>query len=151
MRIVPNRLCACTHATDSLTSPARIIANRICCHLSKGVGQRICVIPKKIEHEKEKQTKTRACSSVLGVRVKIGRRRIQGQRHCVYVRTHVRMRARTHKRTHCAPSFVAFFDTHFCTINGFRFGICVHLFTTLMPVPRADAGGLMIHLVFFCS
>lgn len=34
-------------------------------------------------------------------------------------------------------------------MSGFRFGICDQLFTTLIPVPRADAGGLMIHLVFF--
>lgn len=36
-----------------------------------------------------------------------------------------------------------------CTIKGFRFGICDQLFTTRMPVPRADAGGLIIHFVFF--
>lgn len=34
-------------------------------------------------------------------------------------------------------------------MSGFRFGICDQLFTTRMPVPRAEAGGLMIHLVFF--
>lgn len=36
-----------------------------------------------------------------------------------------------------------------CTIKGFRLGICAQLLTTRMPVPLAEAGGLIIHLVFF--
>lgn len=38
-------------------------------------------------------------------------------------------------------------ETYFCTMSGFRLGICDHLLMTLMPTPRADAGGLIIHLV----
>lgn len=38
---------------------------------------------------------------------------------------------------------------YFCTIIGFRLGIWAQRFTTLMPVPLAEAGGFIIHLKFF--
>jgi len=44
--------------------------------------------------------------------------------------------------------YSSLYVTYFCTIRGLLLGIWPHRFITLMPAPRALAGGFIIHFVF---